>query len=136
MWSCPRCGRRFTRSAQSHACGSYTVQDYLSGKAERSVKLYRQFEGMVLSLGVVEITPAKTRIGFQNRRIFAAVNRIGRQHLAIHIVTSRPIESQRVDRIEALDQACYVNHLRILSPEDLDGELLGWLKLGYAWGEE
>ncbi len=100
------------------------------------MNLYRQFEGLVLSLGEVEIAPAKTRIGFQNRRIFAAVNCIGRQHLAIHIVTSRPIESQRVDRIEALDHACYVNHLRILSPENLDGELLGWLKLGYAWGEE
>ena len=81
------------------------MQDYLSGKAERSVKLYRQFEGLVLSLGEVEIAPAKTRIGFQNRRIFAAVNHIGRQHLAIHIVTSRPIESQRVNRFEALDQA-------------------------------
>jgi hypothetical protein len=98
------------------------VADNLSGKAERSVKIYRQFESLVLSLGEVEIAPAKTRIG--------------RQHLAIHIVTSGPIESQRVNKIEAIDQACHVNHLRILSPEDLDGELLGWLKLGYAWGEE
>ena len=114
LWSCPKCGWRFTRPAQLHACGSHTVQDYLSGKAERSVKLYRQFEGLVLSLGEVEIAPAKTRIGFQNRRIFAAVNRIGRQHLAIHIVTSRPIESQRVYRIEALpgERSSYENRIR------------------------
>jgi hypothetical protein len=57
------------------------------------------------------------------------------QHLSIHIVTTQPIESQRVHWLEALDQACYVNHLRIRSPGDLDDELLGWLQQGYEWGE-
>jgi hypothetical protein len=36
-----------------------------------------------------------------------------------------------VHRLEAREQACYANHLRIRSPEDLDGELLGWLRQGY-----
>jgi hypothetical protein len=111
------------------------VQDYLSGRPEGAVQLYRQFERLVMTLGEVEIAPAKTRIGFQNRRIFAAVNHIGQQHLDVHIVTSRPIENQRVRRLEVLDQACYVNHLRIQSQEELDDELLNWLRQGYKWGE-
>ena len=111
------------------------MQKYLSGKPESVVHLYRQFEHLALALGEVEIAPAKTRIGFQNRRIFAAVNRLGKRHLDVHIVTSQPIKSQRVRRLEALDQTCCVNHLRIQLLEDLDEEFLGWLRQGYEWGE-
>lgn len=111
------------------------MDEHLLGKPEGSVELYRKFEGLALGLGEVEIAPAKTRIGFQNQRIFAAVNRIGQQHLDVHIVTSQPIKSQRVRRVNALDQTCYVNHLHIRSPEELDGELLDWLRQGYEWGK-
>lgn len=111
------------------------MQDYLSGRPDGAVQLYQQFERLVLSIGEVKIAPAKTRIGFQNRRIFAAANHIGQHHLDVHIVTSRPIESQRVRRLEAVDQACYVNHLRIQSQGELDDELLSWLRQGYNWGE-
>lgn len=110
------------------------MQKYLSGKPESVVHLYRQFEHLALALGEVEIAPAKTRIGFQNRRIFAAVNRISQQYLDVHIVTSQLIKSLRVRRVEGIDQDCYVNHLRIQSLDELDEELLDWLRQGYEWG--
>ena len=134
LWTCPRCGRRFTRPGQSHACGAFSVPDHLKGKTPHAVALYRRFEQLAMAVGDVVVAPAKTRIGFQRRRIFAAVNRIAAGHIDVHIVTSRPIDSPRVRRIDALAPDCYVNHLRITSTQELDAELAAWLKQGYAWG--
>jgi hypothetical protein len=134
MWTCPKCGRSFTRPGQSHSCGSFSVSKFLEGKPAQAVQLYRGFEELVAGLGHVLVAPAKTRIGFQNRRIFAAVNRIGETHLDIHIVTASPIHSHRVRRIEQLSPSCSLNHLRVRREGELDCELAEWLRRGYEWG--
>lgn len=134
MWECPKCGRWFTRPGQSHSCGSFSVDQFLAGSSKEANALYRQFEEFILALGQVRIAPAKTRIGFQNCRIFAAVNRVTDRHLRIHIVTSAPIKSGRVHRVEHPEPDCAVNHIRIVELQDLDEELAGWLRQGYEWG--
>lgn len=80
------------------------------------------------------VAPAKTRISFQNRRIFAAVNRVGKSHLNIHIVTTSPLVSPRIQRVEILSAQCTVNHIRISDERELDNELAAWLQRGYDWG--
>jgi len=75
LWSCPRCGRRFAHSNQSHSCGPYSVESFLEGKRPAVVELFTSFVEVVRSCGPVALAPAKTRIGFQARLIFAAVNR-------------------------------------------------------------
>jgi hypothetical protein len=106
----------------------------LSDKPPHAVALYRGFERLAQAVGDVVVAPARTRIGFQRRRIFAAVNRITAEHIDVHIVTAGPIDNPRVRRIDALAPDCYVNHLRITSIQELDAELSAWLKQGYAWG--
>jgi hypothetical protein len=59
---------------------------------------------------------------------------MGENHLEIHIVTVSPIRSERIRRVEQLSSECSVNHLRVKSERDLDGELREWLRLGYEWG--
>jgi hypothetical protein len=111
------------------------VEQFLAGKPLEAVALYRQFEAFVLGLGGVRLAPARTRVGFQNRRIFAAANRLAAGRLDIHIVTYAPILSGRVRRVELLAPDCAVNHISLAGPHDLDGELAGWLRLGLEWGE-
>ena len=135
LWRCPACGRPFTRKGHSHSCARHTVDEHLSGKSEAVRRLYRAFERLVLSLCDAHVTAAKTRIGFQNRRIFACVNRIAASHIDAHIVTSAPIASKRIRRVEVLDDHCFVNHLRIASERELDEQLARWLRRGVAWGE-
>lgn len=135
MWQCPECDRFFTHAGHSHSCGSYSEDEFLKGKSDQAVQLYRKFALLVNSLGNVMVAPAKTRIGFQNCRIFAAVNRVGESHLYIHIVTSAPIESARVRRVEYPSPDCAVNHLRISNEQELDSELVAWLQRGIRWGK-
>ena len=133
MWTCPKCGRPFTRPHHSHSCVRASVDDFLSGKTPSQVDLYRQFEVKALEVGNVNLAPAKSRIGFQHGRIFAAANGLSRNGLRIHIVTKQPIVSSRLVRLEAMASDCYVNHFLLRSIDEIDDELNEWLRQGYQW---
>ena len=92
----------FTRPGQTHSCGSFSVDQFLADNSKEASDLYRQVEKFILGLGDVGIAPAKARIGFQHRHIFAVVNRAADRHPDIHIVPFTPIQSERVRRIEIL----------------------------------
>jgi len=134
MWQCPKCRREFTRRGQPHSCGPYRVDDYLEGKPAAGVALYRLFESLALGIGDVVPAPAKTRIGFQHGRIFAAVNAVREARIDVHIVTSSPIRGPRIRRVESLGPADHVNHFSIESTSQLDEEVAAWLRAGYRWG--
>jgi hypothetical protein len=110
------------------------VEDVVAGKPPGGLALYRRFEALALGVGEVMVAPAKTRIGFQHRRIFAAVNAIRQGRIDVHIVTARPLPSARIRRVERLGPKDYVNHFTIESPEELDAEVAAWLEEGYRWG--
>jgi uncharacterized protein (DUF1697 family) len=133
MWKCPECGRPFTRPHHPHSCVRSSVHDFLRGRPPLQVDLYRRFERMALAAGDVNVAPAKSRIGFQRGRIFAAVNGLSRNGLRIHIVTKRPIRTPRLVRSERFAADCHVNHFLLRAPEDLDDNLRRWLEEGYEW---
>ncbi|MBZ5729226.1 MAG: DUF5655 domain-containing protein, partial [Acidobacteriia bacterium] len=79
------------------------------------------FEGlweMVRSLGPVKIAPAKTRVGFQVRMIFAAVQ-FRRDHLHAHVVLARTLQHPRFVKIERISPRNQVHHFELRSMEDL-----------------
>jgi hypothetical protein len=133
-WTCPRCGRSFVRRNQSHSCGKYTVERFLKGKGANALALWNGFVELVRSCGPVRLAPAKTRIGFQSRTIFAAVNRLGDRGLSAHVVFSRRVEGPRFTRIETVSQNSHVHHFRTESLDELDEEVRGWLCEAYALG--
>jgi uncharacterized C2H2 Zn-finger protein len=135
LWTCPRCGRMFANRNQSHSCGHHTVKQHLKGKSPHVRSLYEAFAALVEECGPVSIVPAKTRIGFQARMIFAAVT-LRTDGLDGHVVLSRRVENPRFTRIESISPRSHVHHFRILSLEQLDGEVAGWLKEAYQVGEQ
>lgn len=134
LWTCPRCQRSFTRPGQTHSCGRHSVAALLQRRPRAIVELYRGFVRRARTVGPVRLAPARTRIGLQNRRIFAAVNRLADDPVDVHLVTSRRLRGRRFRRVDALAPDCFVHHVRIASPAELDLELLAWLRLAYAWG--
>jgi len=86
--------------------------------------------------GPIHIVPAKTRIGFQVRMIFAAINKIGDECLDLHLVLARRIEDPRFRRIESLGPRCHVHHLRICAVTDFDDPLQAWIGEAYRVGEQ
>jgi hypothetical protein len=135
LWECPRCGRRFANTNQSHACAPLDLDRHFSGKPPAIRALFDRFHAHVLSVGPVLVLPEKTRIAFQVRMSFAQVTP-RKNWLAGHLVLSRRRPGKHIRRIEAMSPRCYVHHFRIDGESDLDGELMSLIREAYAVGEQ
>ena len=135
LWTCPKCGRRFANRNQSHSCGHYTVEQHLKGKNSHVISLYERFVALVKQCSPVILAPAKTRIGFQVRMIFAAVS-LKESGLDCHVVLSRRLENPRFTRIESLSPRNHIHYFQIRSVEELDDEVASWLQEAYKVGEQ
>lgn len=136
LWACPECNRQFANTNQSHSCGAFFVEDFLRGKDAKAVELYEKFAALVRECGVVKLAPAKTRIGFQVRMIFAAINKLSRQGLDAHVILTRRLDHPRFTRIEEMSPRCFVHHFRIKDQSELDDEVSTWLKEAYRVGQQ
>jgi hypothetical protein len=134
MWTCPQCGRRFANRNQRHACGTYSVESFLEGKSPNAVRLFNRLVELTESCGPVTFAPAKTRIGFQARTIFAAVNRLSKGTLAAHVVLARRLDSPRCSRIESRSATSHVHRFQINHLDELDDEVRGWLCVAHSLG--
>ena len=73
-WSCPKCGRHFTRPNQRHACGTGSRAEVLRDRPAELVELYGKLEVFVKSLGKVEFVTRDRYLLLRTRRIFADLN--------------------------------------------------------------
>jgi hypothetical protein len=135
LWICPACGRPFANQNQPHSCVTASVDEHLRGKGELAEALYRRFEEAVRTCGPVVLAPAKTRIGFQVRTIFAAIT-VRADRLDGHVVLARRLEHPRFTRIESLSPRNHVHHFRLRDPAEIDDEVRGWLREACAVGEQ
>jgi Domain of unknown function (DUF5655) len=119
-----------------HSCGRYSVKEFLAGKSPEAITLYERFSSLVSECGPVKIAPAKTRVGFQVRMIFAAVNKLSHQGLDAHVVLTRRLNSPRFRKIEQMTPKCYVHHFRIQSLGEFDEEVRSWLREAYEVGTQ
>ena len=119
-----------------HSCGKYSVEKFLAGKDTGAIQLYEKFSDLIQSCGPVLTAPAKTRVGFQVRMIFAAVNKLSERGLEAHVVLTRRLNSSRFRRIEMLTPRCFVHHFRIDAITDLDEEVRSWLQEAYKVGTQ
>jgi hypothetical protein len=128
LWLCPKCQRPFANTNQSHSCGKYSVDDFLSGKNDYAAALFNRFLEMVNSCGPVILAPAKTRVGFQVRMIFAAVNKLSDRGMNAHVVLARRFEHPRFTKVESFSPRNHANHFKIQTLEELDDEVMPWLR--------
>lgn len=70
-WACPKCGRRFARPNQRHACGTGDRAEVLRNRPDALVELYGELEKFAKSLGPVEFVTRERYVLMRTRRIFA-----------------------------------------------------------------
>jgi len=52
----------------------------------------------------------------------------------LNLRTDYPIDSPRITKTEQVSKNRFHNELKLSSPDEIDEELLGWLKDAYALG--
>ena len=136
LWSCPKCERQFANRNQEHSCVRRTVEDFLKGKGTRGRTLFAALTEAGLAVGNVTLAPAKTRVGLQARMIFASINRLSNDRLDAHVVLSRRLDHPRFYKIETISPRNHVHHFRISHVDEVDSEVIGWLREAYAVGQQ
>ncbi len=104
---------------------------------QQALPLYESFEQKVLeSVEDVHIRVQKTQISFSNKHNFAFVSflpvRKAKERPASFIVVTfglqRRVESGRIDAVVEPYPNRFTHHVLISKPEEIDGELMGWVK--------
>jgi hypothetical protein len=135
MWRCPLCRRLFANRNQSHFCGKYDLEAHFRDKPAETRQLYDKFVSQVRLCGPVTILPEKTRIAFQVRMSFAALQ-IQCRRIIGHLVLAKRHERPCFMRIDSISRGNHVHHFRIEKQQDLDAELCGFIKKAYEVGEQ
>ncbi|HEY6951172.1 MAG TPA: hypothetical protein VI758_02125, partial [Bacteroidota bacterium] len=66
---------------------------------------------------------------------FAAVNKLGSDHLDGHLVlTERHDDTRTFYRIDNLGDRFFIHHFRLRTSRDITARLIGYMKLAYAVG--
>ena len=106
--------------------------------------LYEIFEQRVLSeIGEVKIRVQKTQISFSGKHNFAFVSflpvRKAKERPACYIVVTfglnRREESPRIDAATKPYPNRWTHHVLISEPEEIDDELMAWVKEAYFFSE-
>jgi hypothetical protein len=137
MRTCNLCGQKFKNTNQVHSCRDAVLKDFLEGKSEHTLALFEEFANTWKSVGKVTIHPTKSMIAFAARNRMAYVIRLGKNFIDIVF----PFEQAYPDNLcfhkiaQVPGSQQFNHHLRIFNKEDLNEEVLRFMKLAYLKGK-
>ena len=109
----------------------YSVKSHFEGKDPVVRATYDAILKVVRKFGNVDEDPKKTSIHLNNVTAFAGVaTRKG--HLILTLKSDHSIASPRIHRSEQASKSRFHHEVKLLSPADVDRELVGWLKEAWA----
>lgn len=127
--------RRAVGGSSAGTCGTHAGTTRSSRSSHRrgsgARELFEGFERLIATCGEYEVAPAKTRVAFMGRVRFAGVNAISDRGMTISFALPKPMHHVRIRKVEQVAPGWYGHWMRITSPEQLDDELLAWLRESY-----
>ena len=109
-----------------------------------ALPLYEAFARRVLSqIEDLRVKVQKTQISFSNRRLFACVSFLGVRrakdrpdpYLVITFGLDRRVDSPRIDAASEPYPNRWTHHVTVTRDEEIDEELLGWLREAWAFNQ-
>ena len=106
--------------------------------------LYQAFEELLSdSFSVVNKRVQKTQITFSNRHVFACVSfasvkrkaELPMRYMVITLGLPAPLDSERVAVKTEPYPGRWTHHFVVSTPEELDEELLSWIKTAYTFAD-
>lgn len=104
-----------------------------AGKDEIVQEIYTRLLEALRTIGPVQEDAKKTSIHLVHTTGFAGVHP-RKSYLYLNLRTDAPIENPRITKTEQVSKNRFHNELKLTSPDEIDEELLGWLRDAYALG--
>ena len=107
-----------------------TVEQHFAGKDPVVREIYDRLLAEIGKIGEVAEDPKKTSIHLNRRTAFAGVA-TRKSSLVLTLKASEDIRSPRVKKHEQASAKRWHLEVLLASPEDVDAELVAWLKAAY-----
>jgi hypothetical protein len=124
---CPKCGREFAKRNQWHSCLAYDVDDHFEGKDPQLREIFDLLVSKMQQHGPLRIDAVKRNINLIARHHLGGVE-VQKKALRLGFVSDEPLESERFVRVTRLGPHRVGHTVKLYSPEDVDDELLSWLR--------
>ena len=111
--------------------GTQGLDALFAGKDVAVRAIYSRLLEVLQTFGPFKEEPKKTSIHLVNASGFAGVHP-RKSFLYLNVRMDRPLQGERVTKSEQVSKNRYHNEIKITSPDDVDAELVGWLKEAYA----
>ena len=102
-----------------------------AGKDAVVLSIYHRLLEALRSLGPFQEEPKKTSIHLVQTLGFAGIHP-RKSFLYLNLRMNRPLQGERVAKSEQVSKNRYHNEVKITSPDEIDAELIDWLKEAYA----
>jgi len=114
------------------------LEDFLQGKSEFTLSLFNHFVDEYKRIGKVTLEPAKTMIGIATeRKRIAYITQLGKSFIHVVFPFERPYSDnlcfQKIAQVPGDDKQ-YNHHFRMLAKEDLNKEVISFMKLAFKEG--
>ncbi|MEJ1241606.1 DUF5655 domain-containing protein [Chryseolinea sp. T2] len=115
-----------------------SLEEFIAGKPVETVTLFHYFVDQFSKFGSVKAIPAKTMIGIATpRKRIAYVTRIGKDFVHIVIPFEQPYTDnlcfEKIAQVPG-DAHQFNHHLRIKRKQDINSEVLRFMKMAYDHG--
>ena len=109
----------------------FTVRSHFEGKAPGVQEIYDQLLKILRQFGPIREEPKKTSIHLVNTTALAGVA-ARKDYLILTIKSDHKLSSPRIHKLEQVSAKRFHSEIKLVSPADIDDELIGWLKDAYA----
>jgi hypothetical protein len=134
MWRCPKCGRSFQRSGQSHSCRVVGLDEHFTAKPEARALFDRLLRDATETVGPCEVVPLKCCIHLSADADFLAVLP-KRDRLEVRFALPEELHHARVTRSTRINAAAVKHSVEIAAVDDIDDELRSWIRRAHQMTE-
>ena len=113
---------------------SKSISDFLSGKPQPAIELFNTFVDTFQTIGIIEVSAAKTMIGISNdHKRIAWVTQFGKNFLHVVFPFKQPYPDNlcftKIAQVPGTTQ--FNHHFRMLYAGDLNEEVIGFMRVAY-----
>jgi hypothetical protein len=127
LWKCKKCKREFAKKNQAHSCVSYPLDNHFKGKIYAKELFTYLKDKIEENVGQIKIESLPCCIHLVSNYTFGAVWAM-KDKIRIDFRTNFQITSKRVWKMVQMSPNRYLYYFEIKKKEEVDGELLGWIK--------
>jgi hypothetical protein len=130
MWNCPNCGRSFRNTNQDHSCMITDLEFHFVNKQQNVIDTFVKIKNEVMKLEGVSINSVKNAILFQAKSTFLAA-KPKKTHLDIEFLLNEKVEEFPIFKTFQAAKSKWAHFVRLGSADEVDEQLISWLKKAY-----